>query len=64
MNLYQRAAVNWMDVRNLGTVMFEGDYRFPEAFRRDPELAHRFFQKVCMTGHETQDTMLHLLESR
>ena len=45
MNGFQKAVLAWMDKKNLGAVLFEGEYRFPEAFRRDALLAQRFYEK-------------------
>ena len=42
----QKYVLQWMDDRNLGTVLFEGDYRFPEAFRRNAKMARRFYLKI------------------
>jgi len=41
----QRKVIDWMNERNIGAVLFEGTYRFPEAFRCDAELAARFAAK-------------------
>ena len=49
MTAIQKAVLEWMDDRNLGTVLFEGSYRFPEAFRRDASMAARFAAKHGIT---------------
>jgi hypothetical protein len=43
-----------MDERNLGAVLFEGKYRFPEAFRRDADLAERFDRWISLRGLESR----------
>lgn len=42
----QKYVLQWMDDRNLEAILFEDDYRFVEAFRRDAKLAHRFYLKI------------------
>ncbi len=39
---HQKWVLGYMEAKNLGAVLFEGEYRFTEAFRRDPDLAERF----------------------
>ena len=38
----------WMDKRGIGAVMFEGNYRFKQSFRDDPELAERYLQTISI----------------
>ncbi len=38
----QRDCLDYMDRHSLGAVMFEGSWRFKEAFRRDAEMSERF----------------------
>jgi hypothetical protein len=42
----QKACLEYMDYHHLGAVCFEGDWRFKEAFRRDPKMAERFKTKM------------------
>jgi hypothetical protein len=49
MTAHQKAVLRWMDETRTGAVLFEGEYRFPEAFRRDAGLAQRFDARRC--GH-------------
>lgn len=37
-----KSVIHWMNRERIGAVMFEGAWRFPVAFRNEPELAQRF----------------------
>ena len=38
----QKDVLKYMDRHNIGAVIFEGSYRFPQSFRNDPAMATRF----------------------
>lgn len=46
----QKAVMAWFNDTRTGAVMFEGSYRFPEAFRRSPALAERFCESMKLLG--------------
>jgi hypothetical protein len=44
LNAEQKSVLTWMRRENIGAVCFDGGYKFPDHFRRSPELAHKFLQ--------------------
>lgn len=47
----QKIVLRYMDRHNFGAVLFEGKYRFKQAFREDIQLAVRFYN-YCHVGME------------
>jgi hypothetical protein len=48
-----KAVLHWMAREHIGAVVFEGGYKFPEHFRREPEMAKRFLERG-MAGFEAE----------
>jgi hypothetical protein len=42
----QRDCLDYLDRHNLGAILFEGSWRFREAFRQDAVMAERFAVKM------------------
>ncbi len=53
----QKTVLDWMIGLNIGAVLFEGAYRFPQAFRRDAAIAERFVAKYLTKGRDGSDAM-------
>jgi hypothetical protein len=52
----QKAVIGWMYRENIGAVMFEDGYKFPNHFRMEAELAERFLAKG-MAGRFEAETI-------
>ena len=46
MTTHQRAVLDYMTLKNIGAILFEGSYRFPVHFREDAFLAERFSRAI------------------
>ena len=50
----QKSVLHWMRRENIGAILFDGGYKFPEAFRRDAALADKFIERGLVGRFEAE----------